>query len=348
VTKSNAVTQASKHLSLRERLFASRETKALGSVIDDGIARVESGLADQVVFTHDVADAAGRYLIDAGGKRVRPMLALLTAQLGNGVTDEVIMASQAIEITHLASLYHDDVMDDAPLRRGVDSAHIVYGNSIAILTGDLLFARASTLMARLGERAIRLQAETFERLCIGQLNETVGPKPGDDPVAHYLQVLDDKTGSLIVAAARSGLIFSGGDLALEQPLIDFGDKIGIAFQLADDVIDLSPDAATGKQAGTDLKAGVPTLPTLYLARLAETDAAAADLAQRIQLAVDGDDDAALALLSQELYEHPVTQATRDLARQYASEAVTALGPLPDGAVKQALTSFADHVVSRTN
>jgi heptaprenyl diphosphate synthase len=345
---SRPAAEAAKHLSLRERLFASRETKALESVIDSGIDRVEKGLADQVKFTHDVADPAARYLIDAGGKRVRPMLALLTAQLGTGITDDVVTAAQAIEITHIASLYHDDVMDDAPLRRGVESAHIVYGNSIAILTGDLLFARASTLMARLGERAIQLQAETFERLCIGQLNETVGPKPGDDPVAHYIKVLDDKTGSLIVAAARAGLIFSGGDLAYEQPLIGFGNNIGVAFQLADDVIDLSPDAATGKQAGTDLKAGVPTLPTLYLAERAQTDRAAADLQERIRAAVEEDDDAALASLTTELYHHPVTQATRDRARAYASDAVAALAPLPDGAVKQALTAFADHVVSRTN
>lgn len=345
---SSRASDAAKHLSLRDRVFASRETKALGATIDAGIDLVESGLAQQVEFTHDVADATGRYLIDAGGKRVRPMLALLTAQLGNGTTDDVITAAQAIEITHLASLYHDDVMDDAPLRRGVDAAHVVYGNSIAILTGDLLFARASTLMARLGEDAIRLQAETFERLCIGQLNETVGPKPGDDEVAHYINVLADKTGSLIAASARAGLIFSGADTALEQPLVEFGDLIGIAFQLADDVIDLSPDARTGKQAGTDLKAQVPTLPTLYLAALAATDAAASDLQERIRIAVEIDDDDALATLTRELYEHPVTQATRERAQDFANRAIAALAPLPDGAVKQALVAFADHVVSRTS
>jgi heptaprenyl diphosphate synthase len=340
--------EAAKHLSLRDRLFASRETKALGPIIDAGVDRVETGLVDQVHFTHDVADAAGRYLLDAGGKRVRPMLALLTSQLGTGITPEVITASQAIEITHLASLYHDDVMDDAPLRRGVDSAHIVWGNSIAILTGDLLFARASTLMAGLGERAIALQAQTFERLCIGQLNETVGPKPGDDAIAHYIHVLEDKTGSLISAAARSGVIFSGAPAEYEEAVVGFGDKIGVAFQLADDVIDLSPDAQTGKQAGTDLKAGVPTLPTLYLAKSAETNAADADLQQRIQIAVEADDDAALAALTEELYNHDVTERTRIEAHRWASEAVAALAPLPEGAVKQALAAFADHVVSRTN
>ncbi len=345
---SGPMAEAAKHLSLRDRLFASRETKALGPIIDAGVDRVEKGLADQVHFTHDVADAAGRYLLDAGGKRVRPMLALLTSQLGTGITDEVVTASQAIEITHLASLYHDDVMDDAPLRRGVDSAHMVWGNSIAILTGDLLFARASTLMARLGERAIALQAETFERLCIGQLNETVGPKAGDDPLAHYIHVLEDKTGSLISAAARAGVIFSGAPEEYEDAVVGFGDKIGVAFQLADDVIDLSPDAKTGKQAGTDLKAGVVTLPTLYLARSAETNPADADLQERIRIAVEADDDSALAALTVELYNHEVTNQTRAEAHRWAAEAVDALAPLPEGAVKQALAAFADHVVSRTN
>src|SRR3712207_2821117 len=123
------------------------------------------------------------------------MLTLLTAQLGDGNTDQVITAAQVTEITHLASLYHDDVMDEADLRRGVPSAQTVWGNSVAILTGDLLFARASQLVAALGERAIRLQADTFERLVLGQLHETLGPRDGEDPIEHYLGVLADKTGS---------------------------------------------------------------------------------------------------------------------------------------------------------
>lgn len=145
-----------------------------------------------------------RATCSSGGKRIRPVLTLLTAQLGEGNNHAVITAAQAVEITHLASLYHDDVMDEAEMRRGVPSAQNVWGNSVAILTGDLLFARASKLVAGLGEGAIKLQADTFERLCLGQLHETIGPRPGDDPIEHYLQVLADKTGSLIAAAAQMG------------------------------------------------------------------------------------------------------------------------------------------------
>src|SRR5215207_11399336 len=158
----------------------------MAKAIDDGIDRVEAGLLTEVSFADSIADVSTRYLLQAGGKRVRPMLTLLTAQLGAGITDDVVTAAEAIEITHLGSLYHDDVMDDSDRRRGVPSAQTVWGNSVAILTGDLLFARASQLMARLGERAIRMQADTFERLVLGQLNETVGPAEGDDPIEHYI------------------------------------------------------------------------------------------------------------------------------------------------------------------
>jgi len=345
------VTGVTGRLTLRQRLFASPETKYLSDVIDAGVAKIEAGLDADLHFADALADVTGRYLLEAGGKRVRPMLTLIAAQLGNGATPEVVLAAEAIEITHLASLYHDDVMDEAPLRRGVPSAHAVWGNSTAILTGDLLFARASSLMSRLGERAILLQAATFERLCLGQLHETLGPQPGEDAIEHYIQVLADKTGSLIAAAARVGIVYSGAPEEYEEAVVAFGEKIGIAFQLADDVIDLAPaNDKTGKKAGTDLRAGVPTLPTLLLERQALTDPEAAALLTRIRSDVDSgtpEADADFDVVVREVYAHPVTQATRDEARRWAAEAVEALAILPAGAVKQALSAFAEHIVSRT-
>jgi len=336
-------------LGLGDALFASGKEKAFARAIEAGLDRVEDGLAAQLGFADDIADAAGRYLLDAGGKRVRPVLALLTAQLGDGVTDEVVIGAQAVEITHVASLYHDDVMDDAQLRRGVPSAQTVWGNSVAILTGDLLFARASKLISALGERALTLQAEVFERLCLGQLHETVGPKSGDDPILHYLQVLADKTGSLISAAAVIGVIFSNAPEEYREPVELFGERVGVAFQLVDDVIDLSNAVEhTGKEAGTDLRAGVPTLPLLYLRRDAQTDAAAAAALERIEQGLaDGADDAAFAAAVAELREHPVTAATMIEARRWADDAVAALAPLPDGPVVTSLTRFARAIVERT-
>ncbi|GAA1954466.1 polyprenyl synthetase family protein [Agromyces allii] len=358
------------NLGLSERLFASSADKAMAKAIDDGIDRVEAGLVREVRFADSIADASTRYLLDAGGKRVRPMLTLLTAQLGAGITDDVVTAAEAIEITHLGSLYHDDVMDESERRRGVPSAQTVWGNNVAILTGDLLFARASQLMAELGERAIRMQAGTFERLVLGQLHETVGPGEGDDPIEHYIQVLADKTGSLIAAAAQSGLVFSGADPAYEAPVVEFGEKIGIAFQLIDDVIDLSPQPeTTGKVPGTDLRAGVVTLPVLRLAELAKTDPASADLLRRIQrdvmVGIDpadaGDPHDTNTLASRivpsretvdaivaELREHEATTATFDEAHRWAREAVEALAPLPEGTVKKALIRFAETVVDRAS
>jgi heptaprenyl diphosphate synthase len=344
----------SSSLGFGEKLFASADEKRFIRAIEDGLDAVEAGLLREMSFADNLADVTSRYLLEAGGKRVRPMLTLLTAQLGSGNNDSVVAAAEAIEITHLASLYHDDVMDEAQMRRGVPSAQSVWGNSVAILTGDLLFARASKLMAGMGEEAIRLQADTFERLCLGQLHETIGPKADEDPIAHYLQVLADKTGSLIAAAARIGIMFSGAPREFQAPVVEFGEKIGVAFQLIDDVIDLSPRAAeTGKTAGTDLRAGVSTLPLLYLRRLAETDDEAATLLRRIDRDVNTAfyaevDDEELSAAIAELREHAVTRQTLDEARRWSAEAVAAIAPLPEGAVKKALTRFADSTVERTN
>jgi heptaprenyl diphosphate synthase len=336
-------------LGLGDALFASTEERHFARTIEAGLERVESGLADQLTFADDIADAAGRYLLDAGGKRVRPVLALLTAQLGEGVTDDVVVGAQAVEITHVASLYHDDVMDDAQVRRGVPSAQMVWGNSVAILTGDLLFARASKLIAGLGERALTIQADVFERLCLGQLHETVGPQPGDDPIEHYLQVLADKTGSLISCAAVIGVIFSNAPEEYRAPVEAFGERVGVAFQLVDDVIDLSGEIEqTGKEAGTDLRAGVPTLPLLYLRRDAETDAASAALLERLEASsAEGADPEAFAAVVAELRAHTVTEATLAEARRWADGAVAALAPLPEGPVKKSLTRFAQAIVERT-
>src|SRR5690554_2878562 len=240
-------------------------SQALDEAVSSRLALVEERLRDAVAQSDRLANATSRHLVDAGGKRLRPLLTLLTAQLGDGHRPEVLDAAVVVELTHLATLYHDDVMDSAPLRRGAPSAHEVWGNSVAILTGDLLFARASGIVADLGPEAVRIQAATFERLCLGQLHETVGPELEEDPVEHYLQVLADKTGSLIATSARFGAMFAGCDATTVQQVTNYGELAGVAFQLADDVIDVVSDAATtGKTPGTDLREGVPTMPVLLL------------------------------------------------------------------------------------
>jgi heptaprenyl diphosphate synthase len=351
VTPSASNARLAGKLGLTDRIFAGPRSRRLLDAVEAGLERVDRRLEQELRVTDALADATSRYLYDAGGKRVRPVLALLTSQLGEGATEDVIDGATALEMTHLGSLYHDDVMDAADKRRGVPSAHAVWGNSIAILTGDLLFSRSSQIMSRHGDRAIKLQVDTFERLVLGQMHETVGPAEGDDPVAFYLQVLADKTGSLIAAAAQAGVVFSNGPEEFEQPLTTFGEKAGVAFQLLDDVIDLSSDpAVTGKVPGTDLRAGVPTMPYLVLGQ--RTDAASIELHRRIDEGVariaDGADPVILDTALAELRDHEATQATLDLANAWSREAVDALAPLPDGAVREALTRFAQAVVDRSS
>ena len=323
---------------------------ALADLLTGRLALVEERLRDAVAHTDLLADATSRHLVNAGGKRLRPMLALLAAQLGEGQRPEVIDAAVVVELTHLATLYHDDVMDSAPVRRGAPSAHEVWGNHVAILAGDLLFARASGIVAGLGPDAVRIQAATFERLCLGQLHETVGPAPDADPVEHYLQVLSDKTGSLIATSARFGAMFAGCRPDVVSTLVEYGEKVGVAFQLADDVIDLTSDGAqTGKTPGTDLRERVPTMPALLLrAKAAGPDATAGDRELVGLLDSDLTSDAALTQAVAGLRGHAVVDQTHERAVAWARQAVAALDGLPRGPVKDALVAFANALVDRAS
>jgi heptaprenyl diphosphate synthase len=314
--------------------------------------RVEAKLALTVDSPDQLVADASAHLLRSGGKRLRPLLVLLASSLGRGIDDQVVDAAVVVELTHLASLYHDDVMDAAPLRRGAPSAHEAFGPSVAILTGDLLFAKASQIVAGLGPEMVRLQAETFERLCLGQIHETVGPRGEDDPVAFHLQVLADKTGALIATSARFGALLGGCPPAIVEALVGYGEAVGVAFQLADDIIDLtSPAEVTGKTPGTDLREGVPTMPQLLVQAAARRDladgvAGSPDVA--LANAIEGDlsGDAALAAVVDQLRANPALEESRRIATTWANRAVAELAPLPKGPVRRALTDIADLFVSR--
>ncbi|WP_349262220.1 polyprenyl synthetase family protein, partial [Actinocrinis sp.] len=249
---------------------------ALEHRVRDGLVAVEELLRAAAHSDHPFITETASHLVNAGGKRFRPLLTLLSAEFGESMASGVIPAAAVVELTHLATLYHDDVMDEAPLRRGVPTANARWDNSIAILTGDFLFAKASQLLADLGPEAVRLQAVTFERLVTGQINECIGPKDGQAAIDHYLTVLMDKTGSLIATSARFGALLSGAPDPVVDTLTRFGEVFGVAFQLSDDVLDIASDSdQSGKTPGTDLREGVPTLPTLYA--LASTDPESARL-----------------------------------------------------------------------
>ena len=306
-----------------------------------GMASVEVALRDAVRSDYPFVTEASRHLVEAGGKRFRPLLVLLAAQFGDPQAPGVVPAAVVVELTHLATLYHDDVMDEADLRRGAASANARWDNTVAILTGDFLFAKASDILADLGPDAVRIQARTFERLCTGQIRETVGPDDGIDPVDHHLRVLADKTGSLIATSGQFGAMMSGADPRIVQTLTVFGEKIGVAFQLADDIVDITSDSSdSGKTPGTDLREGVPTLTALIA--LSDADPRLRDLLTR-PLPDDADHAEALAALR----DHPALVQARQEARRWADDARATLADLPEGSARQALEVLCDYVVTRT-
>jgi heptaprenyl diphosphate synthase len=308
---------------------------------------VERDMRAAVSSSYAFLAETSRHLVDAGGKRFRPLLVLLAARFGDpslpdALKAAVVKAAVAIELTHLSTLYHDDVMDEAPLRRGTDSANARWTNTIAILTGDYLFARASELTADLGTDATRILARTIALLCEGQIRETVGPEPGDDPVEHYLRVVAEKTGSLIATSARLGAMLSGAGLDVVEALTAYGEKIGVAFQLSDDVLDVVGSVDEfGKTPGTDLREGIATLPTLLAAR--SSDPLLAEVRPLLGSPVS---PARIEAVIAALRSSGVIEAARQEVQRYADEARAAIASLPWSPAKGALDALADVVVTR--
>ena len=317
---------------------------ALEARVRAGLLQVEERLGGAVDSDAPFVAEASRHLMNAGGKRFRPMLVLVAAEFGDPHAPGVVPAAVGVELTHLASLYHDDVMDEADLRRGAKSANARWDNSVAILTGDFLFAQASEVIADLGPDAVRIQARTFARLVEGQIRETVGARDGEDPLAHYLRVVADKTGSLISTSARYGAMMSGASARVQTLLTEFGERIGSAFQLSDDVIDIASETGqSGKTPGTDLREGVPTLPVLIARKSGDPgDARLLEL-----LDTDLTDDARHAEALALLREHSAMDEARAEVSRSADEARKLLEELPDTAARQALAGLCDLVVTRT-
>ncbi len=313
--------------------------------IRSDMKRVEDLLRKQIQGDYPLVIETSRHLVEAGGKRLRPLLALLAAQFGDPKRPEIIEAAVVCELTHLATLYHDDVMDEAPLRRGVESANARWNNTVAILTGDYLFAKASDLLADLGPEAVRLQARTFERLVIGQITETQGSTVGLSMLDHYLSVVADKTGSLIATSARFGALLSGATPEIVESLTRFGEKIGVVFQLADDVIDIASESnESGKTPGTDLREGVPTLVTLFV--LESDDPTDQELKTILSAPIT--DESIVADTLKKLRTHTAMAASRALLHKYADEAQLELKSLPDGAAKRALVELCETIITRTS
>ncbi|TWJ10569.1 heptaprenyl diphosphate synthase [Stackebrandtia albiflava] len=313
----------------------------LEASVSSGLEVVERRLHEVVESGDPFLTEAASHLFKAGGKRFRPMLAITAAHFGDPTARGVIESALVMELTHLATLYHDDVMDEASKRRGAPSANSRWSNSIAILTGDYLFAVASELVAELGSETVSTQARTFSRLVHGQIAETVGPPDGVDPVKWYLHVLAEKTGSLIATAARLGAQFAGASTDVVDAVADFGETIGVAFQLSDDLLDIaSDDDTSGKTQGTDLMEGVPTLPVLY-AKIGE------DTSPRLRELVSGpvaEEDLPETL--ELLRASPAMDRARQTLHEYGDRAKAITAELPACPARDALAGICDYMVAR--
>ena len=320
---------------------------AFATNVRDGVARIEQLMETELRGSDDLMTEAVLHLFEAGGKRFRPLFTVLSAQLGpRPDADEVTIAGAVIEMVHLATLYHDDVMDEAQVRRGAPSANLRWGNNVAILAGDYLFATASRLVSRLGPNAVRIIAETFARLVTGQMRETRGIDEGAngaDPIEHYLKVVHEKTACLIGAAGQFGAMFSGADEDQIQRLSRLGSIVGTVFQISDDIIDIDSDPdESGKLPGTDLREGVHTLPVLYALHDSGTDA------DRLRELLVGpiDDDARVAEALALLRASAGMAKAKDSVARYAAQAREELAALPESPGRQALATLVDYTIHR--
>lgn len=318
---------------------------ALAAELRHRLDDVEKMLVSRLSSGEDFLSEVALHLVTAGGKRFRPLVTLLAGQLGpEPDADRLTKAAVVCEMIHLATLYHDDVMDEATMRRGVESANSRWDNSTAILAGDFLFAHASMLLAELGPDAVRLIAQTFAELVTGQMRETVG-RGDDDEAEHYLKVIWEKTGSLIATAAQFGGEFSGASAEDIVHLRRLGDAVGIAFQIADDIIDIaSPTEDSGKTPGTDLREGVHTLPMIYALESSSPDGARLRELLAQPLTDDAEVEEALDLLR----ASDGMRRARATLEKYVGEAFAELDALPAGPANEALRRLVRFTVDRVN
>lgn len=317
---------------------------AFAADVRDSVARIEQLMSDELGKADELMAEAVQHLFQAGGKRFRPLFTVLSASLGPRPDDpEVAIAGAVIELVHLATLYHDDVMDEAQMRRGAPSANARWGNNIAILAGDYLFATASRLVSLLGPDAVRVIADTFAQLVTGQMRETRGAAEHVDSVDHYLKVVYEKTACLIAASGRLGATFSGADADQIDRLHRLGGIVGTAFQISDDIIDIDSDPdESGKVPGTDLREGVHTLPVLYALRESGPDSER--LRELLAGPVERDEDVAEALTL--LRRSAGMARAKETVAEYAAQAREELAGLPAGPGRDALATLVDYTVNR--
>jgi heptaprenyl diphosphate synthase len=304
--------------------------------------RVEDTLNKAVRAESDLLSASAKYLLAAGGKRFRPMLVLVAGYFGDPTDPRLIQGAAAIELTHVATLYHDDVMDEAQSRHGVPAVNVRWDNNIAILSGDFLFARASEMSSDLGPHICRLLSQTIATLCDGQIRDVSSAHKVDKTEQDHLDIIRRKTGVLMATSCRLGGLLSDASDERIEVLDAFGGSIGMAFQLSDDIMDItSSQLELGKEPGTDIREGVYTVPVLHALRHS------ADRDELRRILTTGVPDGELLDRALEIVrtagsiEHARAQVSDEVAR-----AVGLAHRLPDGPARHALVQLARFLAVR--
>ncbi len=315
---------------------------ALDSAVRARLDEIEVRLEKSVGSDIELVSEAARHLILAGGKRFRPMLVVLSGHFGNASDPRIVPGAVAIELTHLASLYHDDVIDGADQRRGDISVNAQWDNTIAVLTGDYLFAKASEISAELGTEVSRLLAATIGKVCEGQILEAQIAGRVDTTEAEYTEVIRRKTASLISTSCRLGGILTDAEAPVVEGLTRFGEALGMAFQLSDDIMDVTADEETlGKEPGVDLREGVYTLPVIYALEDGERRGELRSL-----LAEGPPEGGRLARALDMVRTDGALVRAREAVAREVRRAVAEAGGLPPGTPRDALTHIARFLATR--
>lgn len=315
---------------------------ALEAAIRAGLEGVEEALRKAVVAESDLLAQTAPYLLEAGGKRIRPMLVLLAGHFGDPTDPRLIPGAVAIELVHAATLYHDDVIDEAESRHGVPSVNTRWSNTVAILTGDYLFARASEISSDLGAEVIALLARTIATLCDGQIREVEASGNVGHTVEAYLEIIRRKTGALIATSCRMGGMLSDAPTEHVALLEAYGDALGTAFQLSDDIMDVTSSAEElGKEPGVDMREGVYTLPVLIALRRGPHGAELASLLS------DGPPTAERLARALEIVRDPeILAEARAVVRAEVDRARSLAERLPAGPARSALVQLAEFLAVR--
>jgi octaprenyl-diphosphate synthase len=302
---------------------------------------IRESLSSEVVLINQIAN----YIVTSGGKRLRPMLLTLCAHACGYKGEDHIPLAAIIEFIHTATLLHDDVVDESDMRRGQQSVHSVWGNAASVLVGDFLYSRSFQMMVGLNSmRIMEVLAETTNTIAEGEVQQLLNMGDPEVDQQRYMQVIENKTAKLFEAACRLGSIISGQPLEIENALAIYGNRLGSAFQIADDVLDYTGEADTmGKNAGDDLAEGKPTLP-LIIARRKCGDDKRELLDNAIRNGGVDDLSPILAIIK----ETDSLNSAMDIARIRALEAREAIGYLPDSQWRTALEQLADYSINRNH